>query len=227
VKRKFLNGILFLFFVSAAALAQMEVEIVPLQHRRAEEIIPAIEGLVDEGGMARGQGSQLILKSSRATIEQIKGVVRGLDRRLRQFVISVQERARGEGGSTDLGVGGSVVAGKKIRIQNGQVRARSDSFTDHAQTTHQVRVVEGARAQIGGELSLSLRAQSSGVEIEVQRSGPSDFHSTLLAPFGQWIDLGSVSLSGSGNNSRILGRSSQKSSSEQRIWVRIEEESSK
>ena len=99
--------------IAGAALAD-EVEVIPLQHRTAEQVIPTLRPLVAPGGAVTGMQSSLIVRSTRANIEEIKRVVAALDRAPRRLLISVRQNASGSADRQSISAGGTV-SGSRAR----------------------------------------------------------------------------------------------------------------
>lgn len=81
---------LLLFTLPAAIAAGMQIEVIALQNRTADDIIPVISPLLPEGASITGMNNQLIVKSSPESIARIKELIAGIDRRPRRFLITVR-----------------------------------------------------------------------------------------------------------------------------------------
>lgn len=94
-----------LVFYLPAASAQLKLEVIPLQHRTADQIIPVIRPLLSEGGTVTGMNNQLIIKTTPVNLADIKEVLRSLDKAPRRLVITVSQDVDGyrdrSGGSVD------------------------------------------------------------------------------------------------------------------------------
>lgn len=83
---------LILIFTCSAALAEsMKLELIPIQNRSIDEIIPVIKPLVSEGGTVTGMNNQLIVKTTPSNLKQIKQVLKQIDYAPRQLMISVRQ----------------------------------------------------------------------------------------------------------------------------------------
>ena len=90
MKRVYLS--LILIITCSAALAEsMKLEMIPMQHRSIDEIIPVIKPLVAEGGTVTGMNNQLIVKTTPSNLKQIKQVLKQIDYAPRQLMISVRQ----------------------------------------------------------------------------------------------------------------------------------------
>lgn len=145
---------LFLLFVAPLALAQGVLEVIPLRHRTAEQVIPILRPLLEPGGALTGQYNQLIVRASAANLAQIRAALDAIDRPLRRLEISVrfesaQDVARRDvEGAVRIATDGS--SGAAVRIDS--TRARQDERVDQ-----RVQVLEGGRATIAAGQSRPLR----------------------------------------------------------------------
>src|SRR2546425_5445680 len=71
-------------------LAQQALEIIPLRHRTVDQVLPALQPLVEPGGVLTGQSGQLIVRTSPANLAEIKRALEAIDRPLRRLQISVR-----------------------------------------------------------------------------------------------------------------------------------------
>jgi len=74
------------WFVVADA---QELQVIELRHRLAEQVLPALQPLVEPGGVITGTNSMLFVRTSPANLEQIRQAVAALDRRPRQLRVTV------------------------------------------------------------------------------------------------------------------------------------------
>ncbi len=171
---------IFLFaLLPLFAIAQQEMEIIPLRHRQVEQVMPTLRPLLEPGAALSGMNNQLILRASRKNREEIKQALAVIDTPARSLVIRVSQNrdasmqrsggevygsvgndnvritqqrtgaAAGGGGGVVVRSGDSVVAGQVLDTQS----------TRTARTGQMVQVVEGGRAfiNVGKSLPLPLR----------------------------------------------------------------------
>jgi type II secretory pathway component GspD/PulD (secretin) len=86
-----------------------ELQVIELRHRLAEQVLPALQPLVEPGGAISGMDSLLLVRTSPANFEQIRQAVAALDRQLRQLRITVGQGTVESG--TDSAVRGSANVG--------------------------------------------------------------------------------------------------------------------
>jgi hypothetical protein len=149
-----------------ASLAWAEVEVLPLRHRTADELLPVLRPLMSPEGAVSGMNNQLILRGSPESIEEIRALLPRLDvppRRLRITVMQdvdevTMERLRELSGSVGgrharVGVAGvptgggvAVEAGRNGNGMRGSMQDGQLQREDHK--TQQVQVMEGGRALV-------------------------------------------------------------------------------
>ena len=194
--------LLLLFcYLPLLALAQQEMEIIPLRHRTVEQVIPALQPFVEPGGALSGMNNQLILRGSARNREQVKQALAAIDTPQRRLMIRVSQNrdadSRQQGGdlSGNVGLGnnvriiqpsGGVVQGdSRIEMRRGDstvtTRIYDTRTSSDARTSQSVQVVEGGRAfiQVGQSLPLPLR------QVVVGPNGAVVTDSTVYRDIGQ------------------------------------------
>lgn len=160
------------------AVAQQEMEIVPLRHRPVEQVLPILRPLLEPGGVLSGMNDRLILRASRKNREEIKQALAALDTPARSLVVRVTQsrevamRQRGDEvygsvGGDDVRIvqrpSGGVDGGGRVEIRrNGNVVGGQIVDTRSARTagsTQTVQVLEGGRAfiNVGQSVPLPMR----------------------------------------------------------------------
>jgi len=165
---------LLLVLLSSSAWAELEV--ITLHHRSAEEILPVVRPLLDQGGVASGMNNQLILRTSPRNISEIRKLLERIDTPLRRLRITVLQNVDREtarrltevSGSVGIGNGGRITipggrGNEGLTVEAGQggdhLRARIDSTQSTGQDNkrQQVMVLEGNRALIHTGQSMPVR----------------------------------------------------------------------
>ncbi len=99
----------------------MTLEIIPLQFRNADEIIPIIQPLVSKGGTVTGMNNQLIIKTTAGNLAEIKQVLAGIDKAARRLLITVKQDIDGEINTHEHGLSGRYSRGDvSISSNNGR-----------------------------------------------------------------------------------------------------------
>lgn len=128
----------------AGAFAQQALEIIPLRHRTAEQLLPVLQPLVEPGGTLSGQRGQLFLRSSPGNIAEIKRVLEAIDRPLRRLQIAVRFDDALEGERRGIGAAGTIgTGGARVGVSAHDSRASAGERVDQ-----RLQVLEGGRAVI-------------------------------------------------------------------------------
>lgn len=162
-----------LIFLSFSAWAELEV--ITLQHRSAEDVLPIVRPLLDKEGVASGTNNQLILRTSPRNMAEIRKLLSGIDTVPRILRITVMQNVDGEtakrlielSGSVGLGrdahltvPGGADNGGLTVEAGQGADRMRAQIISTRSleggRSTQQVQVVEGSRALISAGQSLPV-----------------------------------------------------------------------
>lgn len=167
-------GVLVLFSWAPGALAQ-QLELIPLQHRPAELLLPALREVASPTTQLSASGNQLIVRASDREMTRLKALIEQLDQPLAQFRISVRQQGRnlhsgrsmdgnyshhqGQGG---LRVGRTTLDGKPLPPEHAagahissrgsehtsSITVRQHSTRGDSDTSQQLRAVEGYPAYI-------------------------------------------------------------------------------
>ena len=165
------------------------LEVIPLQHRSAEELIPILRPFLNEQGALSGSGYQLIVRTTPENLAQLRDILKRVDTAPRRLVITVKQSADGSDSDTDvqlsgrarIGSGVSVTAadrgrgGGRIEYGDNNTRLRtrvlSTSSRNADADTQQIQVLEGHEAliQIGQSVPMLERSvTTSGGAAAVQ-----------------------------------------------------------
>ncbi len=150
---------------AASLLAQGGLEILPLRHRSAEQVVPVLRGLVEPGGTVTGQGYQLFVRTSPANLDELKRALAALDTPQRRLLISVRFASSSDSSRQAIEARGTVRSGdSSISNQRfpadrtqADVRLRSDRGTSDERVDQRLQVLEGARALISTGQSRPLQ----------------------------------------------------------------------
>lgn len=160
---------------AAAALAQA-LEILPLRHRTADQVIPQLKPFVEPGGTLSGMNDKLFLRVSPRNRADLLQLLEALDRPPRRLLISVRQEGDMESEGRSLGASGDLGLGRNARVivpagpgvqGSGTVEIRrGDSVirgtmqetrsVRRENVAQQVQTVEGGRAYINVGQSIAL-----------------------------------------------------------------------
>jgi len=176
-------ALLALLLATGCAAAQETVlEVIPLRHRTAAELIPIIQPLLVRDGSVSGFQGQLIVRTTPANLDEIRRILASLDTAPRQLIITVRQDADVDRSRSAADVSGSV-GGDHGRVtvpgsgdpRGGSVVLREGDDSVRLQVlegtggqsdrnTQSVRVMEGREAFVRIGESAPMR------ERQVQRS---------------------------------------------------------
>jgi type II secretory pathway component GspD/PulD (secretin) len=161
------RSLLILLLLPVLGLADdTRIQVIELQGRSAQEMIPLIQPLLDEGDAITGTGYQLILRTRPENLARIETVVKRLDqapKRLRisvhrgeldtreQYRHDVQLERESDGIRLDAGEarnGGGLVVEQRDRAGSAGVRMESTRRVRDADQRQQVQALEGQAAYI-------------------------------------------------------------------------------
>lgn len=106
-----LIGILFLLMLTATALADYPLKIIPLKHRSAEELIPVIRPMLRPGENVGGMQYQLFVRASDKGLRDIELLLAELDRARKNLKITLQQDVERSGDAASQGISGEGRAG--------------------------------------------------------------------------------------------------------------------
>ncbi|MCP8465859.1 secretin [Pseudomonas sp. ZM23] len=141
--------------LSLVATAAPRTEIIPLNYRTADDVLPVAQSVLGNEGRVTAYGNQLVVNAELAKIRELQQVIEQLDTRPHQLLISVDTVDGSQGTQSGYSVNGSASAGN-VEIQSGageingrdQVRIISRSTSSRGGGTQQVRATEGSPAFI-------------------------------------------------------------------------------
>lgn len=143
--------IILLCLLSLPALAD-RIEVIQLQGRSANDIIPIIQPLLDPDTGLSAQGYKLIVRGSEQTISQVHELVSQLDHAPKQLVISLRRGGRSIHNDNELSASGTIKSGDtRLSINNeheNNIRLRESRRSINNNSTRRIHVTEGHQAFI-------------------------------------------------------------------------------
>ncbi len=162
-----------------AAAEEQVMEIIPLQHRLVEDLIPVIRPLVDRGGTVTGMNDQLIVRTGPANLQAIKKVIARLDTAPRMLRITVTQDINAVRSTDEQSLSGHFRSGDvharlpdagrrhegaSIAIGDARGRLRYRQFSTRGRrdqrNVHFVQTLEGRPAWIQSGTEIPLAEQS-------------------------------------------------------------------
>ena len=154
----------------ALPAAPAPLEIITLQHRSAEELLPVLRPLLDAQGALTGQGDHLFVRTTPENLLELKAALRQLDLAPRRLLITVRQTQDLDTDAQDadaqarvrFGQGGQHLASGDTHLK---VRGRiaTTGSRDDASDTQQLQVTEGYPAFI--EIGEAVPVMDSGMRI--------------------------------------------------------------
>lgn len=126
-----------------AAVAQ-SLEIIDLQYRTAQEVIPVLEPLLESGGALTGTDYKLFVRASAANVTQLRKALAEIDRQPRQLLVSVRRTTQQELQREGAGASGVIGTGQS----QATVHATDTSALRRNEGVASVQVLEGNSAYI-------------------------------------------------------------------------------
>lgn len=97
-------------------LATDRLQIFPLKHRTADDMIPIIKPLLGNNAVVTGQGFDLIVRAPEESLEQVRELIVQLDQAPKRLRISVRQQHADTINNDGIGVSGTIRSGD-ARIQ--------------------------------------------------------------------------------------------------------------
>jgi type II secretory pathway component GspD/PulD (secretin) len=214
--------------------AQQALEIIPLRHRTAEQVLPALQPLLEPGATLSGSRGQLFLRASPSNADDIKRALAVIDRPAKRLQISVRLDDALEHERRDLQASGSVGSGG-VRFSG----SAQDSRTNSGERVDQrLQVLEGSQATIFAGRSNDYRDLQSGFEVVPRLAGGlvhldiaqqretgtqgQRLVTTTTARLGEWVELGGTAQAAARDDRGIGSVSGRRANESRRVWVKVE-----
>lgn len=206
--------------------AQQALEIIPLRHRTVDQVLPALQPLLEPGATLSGSRGQLFLRASPSNADDIKRALASIDQPAKRLQISVRlddamERERREvQASGTIGSGGVRFSGS----------AQDSHRSGTERVDQRVQVLEGSRATIftgrsndyhdvGTGFEVVPRLAGGLVQLDISQTGLS---TSTTARLGEWTELGGVAQSNARDDRGIGSAATRRASESRRVWVKVE-----
>lgn len=136
--------------------AATEFKIITLQHRLAEDILPAVIPLVGEDGTASAVQNNLIIRTSPSNMADIEQLISALDTARQNFKITVMRNKNSSITGSNAAVSGhthagnvSITSGTRRVIRNGvAVNIENQQHRSNSSSTQFIQVADGDRGFI-------------------------------------------------------------------------------
>jgi hypothetical protein len=169
-----------------AVFADYPIEVIELQYRTLEEVIPVVRPLLDAGDSVTGMGNNLVLKAPAERIRQVRQLLVQLDRPPQRLLITVGNEgevarsSRGYTSSADIRSGDGQISinspGRTVDETSVRIRLHDRATQRSSTSGYQVQALEGRPAYI----SSGVRVPVSGVERYYHNGIPYERRTTQL-----------------------------------------------
>lgn len=154
MKSLWLGLLVLMLACTVSAAPDDPLEIIPLKHRLAVEVVPTIRPLLAPKDSLTYSNNQIILRTDAHTLAEVKKVLQTLDKPARNLLITVRNinqrdvEAQGYALSGRVRQGDSTAAVKGTDSYRTHVRTRQRNYSNRLNDTYQLRVIEGQPAFI-------------------------------------------------------------------------------
>lgn len=142
------------------------LEVIELEYRQADEVIPILQPLIEPGGALSGRDYTLFVRTSAANLAQVRSALRQIDRKPKQFLVSVRRSADADVRREGVDVSGTVQSGRVTgRVNENRanqpragvtVRGTHSDAQSSSGALSSVNVLEGSSAFIATGTSVPI-----------------------------------------------------------------------
>ena len=209
MKQRILATLLCLLCLAASSLqAAPTTEIVPLGYNLAENLIPALQPMLQSNERVSAYGNQLLIRAEPNRISEIKALIAQLDKQPSRLLISVASSGSSSGSQRGYRVDGSVDSGP-VEIIVGQpngsgntARISNRRTTGANDDVRQITANEGYPVLIQGGQSVPITTTTTNVHGQlVQQTQYRDVTQGFYATVRLNGDLATITISA--NNNRL------------------------
>ncbi|VAX06309.1 hypothetical protein MNBD_GAMMA26-1019 [hydrothermal vent metagenome] len=156
-----------LYALICSPVAADAIEVIELQGRPANEIIPLIKPFIGPDDAVSGVGNQLIIRTSPERLLEIRKILAKFDQPPRRLMIYVRQGRLTENERQYLSAGsnaGAAAYGKAATIDNTlRLRVRSRSTRSDLDTTQRVQALTGKPAYIATGKAIPIYEQTTSI----------------------------------------------------------------
>jgi len=159
-----MKSVLVFLFALFAQSAFAAMEVIELNFRNADELLPTVQSVLGQDGNASAYGQKLIVNAPAEKIRELRELLAKLDTRPHRLLISVDRGQSQQGTLNDFAVDGTLSSGNaEIKIGQGeingkdQVRIIRSTSAGGSSRIQQIQTNEGYAALIQGGQSVPIR----------------------------------------------------------------------
>ena len=160
---------------------QLELEVITLKYRTAQDVLPVVQPLVNQaGGTVSGTQNRLIVRTTRANLDEVRRILAGIDTLPRRLQVTVKQDAGQSAMQRSTEVSGNAAVGNNAQViippsgrdgrglviqrqQSGNsVRAQvqGSESRGNENNVQQLQVLEGNEAFIGARQLVPAQQQT-------------------------------------------------------------------
>jgi type II secretory pathway component GspD/PulD (secretin) len=138
--------------------AQQQLEVIELQSKSVEQVLPVLQPLLEPGGTLSGMNNQLFLRASARNRAEIKKALAAIDTPTRRLIIRTSQNREAENNAQGAQASGQVVLGSSSNTHV-QAQVWNTKSVRGESAGQMVQTVEGGQAfiQIGRSLAIPMR----------------------------------------------------------------------
>lgn len=203
-------GLAAALLCAGSAQGQYSLEILSLKHRTAEQVLPALQPLVEPGGALTGHGNQLLVRTSSGNLAELRRALEAIDQPARRLEISVRFDGSFDASRREIAVSGRLgTQGSNVEMRTREARVSGEGRVDQ-----RLQVLDGGRATIYSGEATSLQDTRMGFDIvprvtgstvQIEIAGSTGYTNTSGA-VGRWFELGAVA----------------SESGSRRVWIKVD-----
>jgi type II secretory pathway component GspD/PulD (secretin) len=156
-----------LFFALGVCLSQpllAATEVMPLNYRTADDVLPVVQSVLGNEGRASNYGNQLIVNAPPAKLQEVRDLLKQIDKQPKRLLISVDTSDSNQMNQQGYSANGTISAGNAdVQVGRGEVNGRDQvriinrSTQSRSGGTQQVQTTEGypALIQVGQSVPLT------------------------------------------------------------------------
>jgi type II secretory pathway component GspD/PulD (secretin) len=142
----------FSFCLMAVTAFAQSLEVIDLKHRTAQELIPVLQPLVQQGGTLSGQDYKLFVRTTSSNLAELRRAIAQLDRAPRQLLVSVRNASQQQIERERVAVSGTL----STEAARARVSADDKNAQRAADGVASVAVLEGHSALINNGSSVPM-----------------------------------------------------------------------
>lgn len=158
---------------AGVALAQTVVEVIPLQYRSGEQVIPVIRPLLGPDSSVSGFQNQLVIRATPAELAQVRRVLAGIDTAPRRLLITVRQDAAIERDRREAEISGSLGNDNaRIAIPGSGSRSGGNVVLREGDDRLRARVIDTQRSGSSGSTQSIQVLEGRSAFIRIGESRP-------------------------------------------------------